>query len=290
MALQAAKNDGFDVALVDLRLVETNESGRGKAIYDGIQLGDDLRKCAPTAIIVMYSADIIRKAEAKFDHYSHCLKAGADYVLARETLLGMGSKAWEETLAEWKQKKQTEQSTSRPLEADSVWNTLSVLEVVGKETLSQLLRLAIPGMVRDSVRALRPDYSGAFLLWVVSSTRDDRRDVETILKVSNTLSALRDELRRLPNVGSALDLHAITPHTNCVTSQGWHAIGIRPVKSGVLLREFLLQTKVKREDKRLFSSMISDLLVSTAKVAEPLSRTYSREEDLISYCLGGADP
>lgn len=285
-ALQTAKDDSFDVALVDLKLAQSSEVGPGKAIYNGIQLGQELREVAPSAVIAMYSGDIVPKRESEFDLYDDCIKAGADYVLARETLLGKSAKAWQDTLEEWTKKKQIEQATSRPLIHEQDWNTLSVLEVVGKETLSQLVRQAIPGMVRDSVRAMRPGYSGASLLWVTSSTTDDKRDVETILKVSNTLSSLHDELRRLPRVGSTLDLHAVIPHTHCVTAQGWHAIGIRPVKDAALLRDFLRDCKVKTQDKRIFSNMITDLLVSPAKNAAPLSKKYSQEQDLIGYCLG----
>ena len=268
-AHELIKATSFGVALIDLKLMQSPETGPGKAIYNGIQLGEVISNKSSGTVIVMYSGDIVPGNEASFSRYADCLDAGADYVVARETLTSKGASAFGKAITEWIQKKGGEAELARPLQHERDWNTLAVIEDIGKECLAQLIHLAIPVMARDCVRALRPGYSGAYILWIASSTNGSNYDVETILKVSKSPWPLQEELRRLPTVGSALDLHSVTPHTGCVEWNGWYAIGIRPVKGAVLLREFLLKSKTKQGDKRLFGDMICDLLVPSAQVAKP---------------------
>jgi DNA-binding NarL/FixJ family response regulator len=283
-ALQIIDNKGIEVALVDLKLSEPSKPSPGKAIYNGIQLGEDIRKRSPTTLIVMYSADIVLAREKDFRHYSECVEAGADYILARETLSGMSAKRLGTMLAQWMAKKQADHIAARPLEHEEDWNTLGTIEAVGEGPLSQLVRQAIPDMSGDSVRALRPGYSGAFLLWVTSSTTNNE-DVDTILKITRSPLPLQDELRRLPIAGSALDLNAKTPSTPLVESQGWYAIGIRPVKNAVLLRDFLAQPPKLRKDQQVFTGMIGDLLVNPVKSARVNSSTASGQV-LLGYRAG----
>jgi hypothetical protein len=136
------------------------------------------------------------------------------------------------------------------------------------------------------VRALKAGFSGAFVLWVVSSTSGNKRDVENVLKISNSPLPLRDELRRMPVVGSVLDLHSVTPHTTCVEANGWSAIAIRPVKDAVLLRDFVLKGRAKRVDHRILSDMIADLLIPPAKTASPRSASPSANDHLLGFCAG----
>jgi CheY-like chemotaxis protein len=283
MALQALKGDSFDVVLVDLKLAQSQEVGPGKAIYDGVQLGEDIRKTLPGAVIVMYSGDIVPGREVEFPYYEDCRKAGADYILSRETLLEKSAKIWTETIEQWIKTKRADEALVRPLENDDDWNTLGVLETVGRDVLSQLIRQAIPGMARDSIRALQAGYSGAFVLWVTSSSKGAKKDIETILKISDSTAPLEEELRRVPIVGSALDLSSVLPHSSYVSWQEWHAIPIRPLKNATLLRDFLLQGTAKRSDHRIFSRLVSTLLIEPAHAAVPPNAASSR---LLGYAAG----
>ncbi len=283
-ARQMAKEHTFSVALIDLKLTETTERGPGKTIYDGIRVGEDIHKGSPETVIVMYSGDIEEHKEKHFDHYNDCVEAGADEVLARQSLMSMSAEKLGGIVLQWINRKQTDHSSARPLEFYEDWNTKAVTETVGKETLGQLIRQAIPTMAKDSVRALQPGYSGAFILFVKSFTRPPKREVETILKISQFAAPLRDELRRLPEMGSTLELHAETPKAPCVESQGWYAIAVRPVKSAMLLREFLMQSRVHREDEQIFSQMIDDLLIPNAKAAVPKFSKFSAP--LLSFVSG----
>jgi CheY-like chemotaxis protein len=282
-ASQLVKSEGFDVVLIDLKLTDSNETGPGTAIYNGIQLGGDLRQALPGAIIVLYSGDITPGREKEFTYYEDCLRTRADYVLGRETLLSKGSTTWSDTLQTWIAAKRAEQAAARPLDCDDDWNTLALVETVGKDCLSQLIRLAIPDMSRDKVRALHPGFSGAFVCSVASTTLAGGRSVILILKIAKSLLPLTDELRRRPTPGSVLDRYATVPHSRCVNWQDWYAVSLRPVRDAMLLRDFLFQ-KGRARDKAIFSNLITELLVPSAKEAVPSPGTAT--DNLLGYASG----
>jgi len=125
-------------------------------------------------------------------------KAGADYSFGRETLLGKSAKAWQgRNFMRWTKKKQTRTSHVRPfgfMKWD--WITLSVLEIVGKETLQPANTAGNSWMAKDSVVHYVLGIRRASLLWVTSSTTDEQGEtLNMILKVSNTTVVAHDELR-----------------------------------------------------------------------------------------------
>ena len=284
-ALEMVKEESCDIVLIDLRLAESSQGERGKAIYNGIQLGEDIRAQLPGAVIVFYSGNITPGKETQFPLYNDCLKAAPDYILARETLLGKSANAWSETLLLWIDKKRVDQALARPFEYDRDWNTLAMVEIIGEECLSQLIHIFVPQMERDRVKALRPGYSGAFILQTISSSNGGKRQIENLLKISRSPLPLKDELRRVPFPGSVLDTHAVVPHTGLVNWQGWHAIGIRPVKGGILLREFLQQAATPK-DLQTLEEMIDVLLLPPAKDANAQPAGVSEHKRLLGYNTG----
>ncbi len=287
IALSLIQKKTYDLVFIDLMLSPTSEHAPRKAIYNGIQLGEDIRKSYPPTVIIMYSMAVDAKNVRAFEYYDLCLEAGADEVIGGEFLQSLNAAKLGQKIAEWIEQRKSTLVDTRPLTPEGDWATKALFEIVGEDALSRIIHQLIPQATKDHVKALNAGYSGASVAMVTSKAELTNNTVENVIKICRTRQALDDELRRLPTIGSALDVRSETPHTGCVEAHGWYGFACRAVKDSILLRDYLLRKPAlaKRPDQLRLSALIERLLVT------PASESCRREDikigdQLMGYAFG----
>lgn len=274
------QNERFEFYFIDLKLDDDNTRN-----YNGIQLGSRIRQLSTECVIVMYSSDIPEDGPSQFSHYQRCLRAGADDVVNRNSLYNQLPDELERYLDELARKRVEKLSAERPVEFHSGWRTMAARELVGDLALQNLVRRAIPRGESHHVEAIKGGYSGSVLLRVRSRS-DDSEKMRNVLKVGRSRSALDDEFKRRPAIGSYTDQISETPYSSPVIyDREWAAMPIREVTNAHELSELLYDRALPASDHPVYQRIV-DLLVAAVHETHMTTTRGRKAEPLFKYSFG----
>jgi len=268
-ALKRVQNKRFNVIFIDLQL--TKEEAGTEPFYDGIALGEKVRKLVPDAAMVMYSGSISKGCEEDSEHYKVCMNVlKADAVMARSELFSMPSQVLETRIQEWLAVRRR-LSAGLHVQFDTDLRTQAAREVFGDEITSHLVTTSAKSLNHFKVSALQAGYSGAAVLRVkAAQSQDFAAAIHLVVKLSKSEFALQDELQRRPIPGSHFDTKSVTPHgQEVIERDGVYAIAIPEVRNMLLLRDFLSFPGFSKRDQNVLSRVIRDLLIPPAQDARP---------------------
>lgn len=202
-ALSVVEEDHFDVVFIDLQLTDRNERN---PYFEGVPLAENIRKRLSDIVIVVYSGHINRGEESNFPYYQSCLDAGADAVLSRTELFTTGADKLESRIRDWTNKKRETARARLHVAFDEGMRTKAVLEIFNRPILESILAESVKPRKHVRVTALQAGWSGAAILRAISAEDAEfTAPSRTVIKLSNSSFALKDELQRQPISGSQLD-------------------------------------------------------------------------------------
>lgn len=268
-ALALIDEMGFDIVFVDLQLSK-EEPGK-EPIFEGVALGESIRRKANQTVVVMYSGSISRGAERFSPHYEECIAFGADAVLARSDLLSLSGSRLETQIDEWIENRKN--LRPRPnVSFDSSIRTQAVKEIYGGEALESLVAATASHMKHFKVTALQAGYSGSAVLRVEAAQGADFDGADRlVLKVSRSRDPLVEELQRRPSVGSQFGAKSVLPvGAEPIERDGIFGVFMREVRGMSLLRDVITaKGKLKPGERTSLERLVVDLMMSPANDAKP---------------------
>lgn len=246
-------------ALLDLDLRSGKK--RGERVLEGITLGEKIRRRWPHVGILMYSTLIDSRRSDTTELVAAGKAAGAHEVFSRErcligpvpTLVGFIEAAI---------------AAVKPADCRVVFSPSyrmnAVLELYGQENLRGLLRKLKPSYQFYWIKALQAGFSGAAVLHVRASNREDGGgSVEWILKIATSRQPLELEISRRPVLGSITDHTGVAAYDSEVASSGERTHGFRTrfVSGMRLLRDYLKEPGLDSAVEAVLTGVVDKLLI-----------------------------
>jgi CheY-like chemotaxis protein len=265
---QALSAGPYSVVLVDLMLFGSDPVTTD---WEGLQVIAEARKRLPGVVIVAYSAAISEAAPETFEHYGRCRAAGADHVVPRRALT-VGLKAeLAAQLRAWVEEKRLASESINPIVFVNDLATDAIRERVSDDRLRIVVRHFVRDGASAQVRSLRAGASGAIVASVVAKHKSGSK-AQLVVKLSQGVDALPDELGRQPVVGGAVNWKAPQPVMGKALDigAGWQAVAFAAVRGAKPLRsvvETALAGGNARSAVAAVRKVVSDILVPVAQEA-----------------------
>jgi CheY-like chemotaxis protein len=252
----------YDVYFVDLKL--------HKDTFEGIRLIEKLRDLARHSVIVAYSGEIPKDGGGPLA--DECRKVKADAVYSRDVLVQYSSASFEEMIGRLR-------AAREGLLGERVFtyahdlDTQAALEAIDERRVRLLLRELLPDSADDDIKALSSGYSGAFVLGVTSHIKKHPPvEAKTVIKISQSRSALDNELRRRPYMGSALGNRAVPSGDHLTKAvEGWNAIMFAQVVDAVPLSTYLKGGTCNRSARTVLSKLVDEVVIGPARQSQLLT-------------------